>query len=281
MKPTIITNTKAEIAPTGAINAQPTVIPNGKGIAPSTPVSNPKPFVVPGTIRTGIAVDANQLAKLFPAATWGMKDQKEYSRLVDESLQVSTSSTLQNSLHHMDRLQTILKSLADAMLDTPKKGFKFWKNEKSSAELLEHSLDELTQLRQQLGAHLPELKVMQSDMQSIGANLMTLSARLSAQSTAAHYVADQLDPREMRTQALTQQSIAMHQLTVHIQSGMVLRQSTLHSIATLVQKIQDTVLIALPSWIEKISLVAQAKVMNDTEQYSMGKELQTLINKLT
>jgi hypothetical protein len=123
--------------------------------------------------------------------------------------------------------------------------------------------------------------VMQSDMQSIGANLMTLSARLSAQSTAAHYVADQLDPREMRTQALTQQSIAMHQLTVHIQSGMVLRQSTLHSIATLVQKIQDTVLIALPSWIEKISLVAQAKVMNDTEQYSMGKELQTLINKLT
>jgi hypothetical protein len=307
MKPTIITNVKTETAPTDALKAQPTVIPSGKGAAPPLPISNPKPFVVPGTIRTGIAVDANQLAKLFPgsspeviaiatdilsntilesvtheqAATWGMKDQKEYSRLVDESLKISTSSVLQSSLHHMDRLQSILNLLADAMLDAPKKGFRFWKSEKSSKELLEHSLDELTQLRQELGAHLPELKVMQSEMQSIGAHLMSLSTRLSAQSTAAHYVADHLEAHDMRGQALSQQSIAMHQLTAHIQSGMVLRQSTLHSIATLVQKIQDTVLVALPSWIEKISLIAQAKVMNDTEQYSMGKELQTLINKLT
>jgi hypothetical protein len=310
MKRTIITNAKVEAQPDAA-KTKPTVIPSGKPISASASASasglSPKPFVVPGTIRTGLVVEANELATLFPsasteviavardllgntileslsqeqAATWGIQDQRVYSELVDESLTISTSAILQTSLHHMDRLQSILKSLAESMLDSPKKGFKFWRNEKSSLALLEESLNELTQLRKALASYLPELKVMQADIQSVGLNLINLSTRLTAQSVAANYLADQFNAADIRTQALTQQSIAMQQLTAHIQSGMVLRQSSLHTISTLVQRIQETVLIALPGWIEKISLVAQAKVLNDTEQYSMGQELQTLIDKLT
>jgi hypothetical protein len=306
MKRTIITNAKVEVQQ-DTPKAKATVIPSGKQVMPTASGLSPKPFVVPGTIRTGVAIEASQLMKLFPsasteviavardilsntilesltqeqAATWGIQDQKTYSLLVDESLTISTSATLQSCLHHMDRLQSILKSLAEAMLDAPRKGFKFWRSEKSSFELLEESLSELTQLRKELAAHLPDLKAMQSDIQRVAVNLVTLGSRLTAQSVAANYLAEQLDISEMRTQALSQQSIAMQQLTAHIQSGMMLRQSSLHTISSLVQRIQETVLIALPSWIEKISLVAQAKALNDTEQYSMGQELQTLIDKLT
>jgi hypothetical protein len=308
MKRTIITNAKVAVQPDATL-AKPTIIPSGGPAVASAQGQGigQKPFVVPGTIRTGLVVETNELAKLFPtasteviclaknilsdtilesltqerAATWGIQDQKTYSKLVDESLAISTSATLQSCLHHMDRLQSILKSLAEAMLDAPKKGFKFWRNEKSSFDLLEESLNELTQLRQQLASHLPDLKVMQSDIQRVGVNLINLSAQLTAQGICANYLAERLDASDMRTQALSQQSIAMQQLTAHIQSGMVLRQSSLQTISSLVQRIQDTVLIALPSWIEKIALVAQAKILNDTEQYSMGQELQALIDKLT
>ena len=272
------------------------------------------PSVVPGTIRRGVQVSLPELAQRFAAATpealqqaqqllqativdtlgtaqaarWGDEAQQRYGALVDASLQITQSSTLQTSLRHIARLHALLQDMAEEWLAPAKTPLRFWKRSAGPAERLQSSQGELAQLRQHLADALPALRTLQADLQGVCSELAPLAVRLEALSLAAHYVADVLadtldSGADPRAYALLQRASALAQTVVHIQGGLQLRQGSQHSLDGLIHRIQDTVLLALPAWMEQVALATQARQitdMNDTERYALAQQLQALLGRL-
>lgn len=268
------------------------------------------PSVVPGTIRRGVEVSLPELAQRFAAATpealqhtqqllqstivdtlstaqaarWGDEAQQRYGALVDASLQITQSTTLQTSLRHIARLHALLQDMAEEWLAPAKSPLRFWKRSVGPAQLLQSSPGELAQLRQHLAEALPALRTLQADLQGVCSELAPLAVRLEALSLAAHYLADTLDSgADPRAYALLQRASALAQTVVHIQGGLQLRQGSQHSLDGLIHRIQDTVLLALPAWMEQVALATQARQLtglNDTERYALAQQLQGLLGRL-
>jgi hypothetical protein len=271
--------------------------------------------VVPGTIRRGVDVSSAQLAQRFPAATpealqqaerllqgtivdtlsatqaarWGDEAQQRYGALVDASLQITQAATLQTSLRHVARLHALLQAMADQWLVPAKSPLLFWRSSASPAELLQASQGEVAQLRQHLADALPALRGLQAELQGIAGELAPLAVRLEALSLAAHYLADTLadnlaaqpgSDADPRAYALLQRASALAQTVLHIHGGLQVRQGSQHSLDGLIHRIQDTVLMALPAWMEKVALATQARQLNDTERYALAQQLQGLMGQL-
>lgn len=297
----------------GASRPAPTTVAPQPGVAPiASPSASPgaqkaPPSVVPGTIRRGVEVSLPELAQRFPAAMpealqqaqrllqativdtlsatqaarWGEEAQQRYGALVDASLQITQATTLQTSLRHVARLHALLQGIADEWLAPAKSPLLFWKTSAGPAALLQASQGELAQLRQHLAEALPALRSLQAELQGIGSELAPLAVRLEAQSLAAHYLADLLDSgADPRAHALLQRASALAQTVLHIHGGLQLRQGSQHSLDGLVHRIQDTVLMALPAWTEKVALATQARQLNDTERYALAQQLQGLLGLL-
>ncbi len=281
-----------------------------------TTARKPAPSVVPGTIRRGVEVSLPELAQRFPAATpealqhtqqllqstivdtlstaqaarWGDEAQQRYGALVDASLHITQSTTLQTSLRHIARLHALLQDMAEEWLAPAKTPLRFWKRSAGPAERLQASQGELAQLRQHLADALPALRTLQADLQGVCSELAPLAVRLEALSLAAHYLADALTDTDTdgagadpRAYALLQRASALAQTVVHIQGGLQLRQGSQHSLDGLIHRIQDTVLLALPAWMEQVALATQARQltgMNDTERYALAQQLQGLLGRL-
>jgi hypothetical protein len=307
-QPTVIAHASGPaIAPAQSLPT-PYVIRAGQPANPpnTTTVHSSEPSVIPGTIRRGLDIDAAQLAKHFPAALpgalglavhtlqntivstlsashcaqWGMQVQKSYSTAVDASLAITTSVTLQSSLRNIERLQAMLQPLAESLLQAAPKSVLFWKTAPSAQTLLQQAQPELTQLRQHLAQALPELRAMHAGLEHISSELLQLCTTLDAHSIAAHYIADLLGHTDTRAPSLMQQSAALVQMVSHIQQGIVLRGSSSESLQALVHRIQDTVLVALPAWLEKMSLLSHTQQINATERYTLGQHLGGLIAQL-
>lgn len=265
------------------------------------------PSVVPGTIRRGVEVSLPALAQRFPAAMpealqqaqrllqativdtlsasqaarWGEEAQQRYGVLVDASLQITQATTVQTSLRHVARLHALLQGIADEWVAPAKSPLLFWKSNAGPAALLEARQSELAQLRQHLADALPSLRSLQAELQGIGSELAPLAVQLEALSLAAHYMADALDAAaDPRAHALMQRASALAQTVLHIHGGLQLRQGSQHSLDGLIHRIQDSVLLALPAWMEKVALATQARQLNDTERYALAQQLQGLLGLL-
>jgi hypothetical protein len=304
-QPTVIPHSSGSASQAVQPSPAPYVIREGKTINPVL-VRSTEPSVIPGTIRRGLEIDSAQLALHFPAALpgvlslavqtlqntiistlspsqcaqWGMQAQKNYTTAVDASLAITTSATLQSSLRNIERLQAMLQPLADSLLQPAPTSVLFWKAAPSPQALLQRAQPELTQLRQHLAQALPELRAMQARLEHISSELLQLCTTLDAQSLAAHYIADRLGPADACTPSLMQQSTALVHMVSHIQQGLVLRSSSAQNMQALVHCIQDTVLVALPAWMEKISLLSHVQQINATERYTLGQQLHSLIAQL-
>jgi hypothetical protein len=219
------------------------------------------------------------------AARWGEEAQQRYGVLVDASLQITQATTVQTSLRHVARLHALLQGIADEWVAPAKSPLLFWKSNAGPAAQLQASQGELAQLRQHLAEALPALRSLQADLQGIGSELAPLAVQLEALSLAAHYLADALadsldSAADPRAHALMQRASALAQTVLHIHGGLQLRQGSQHSLDGLIHRIQDTVLLALPAWMEKVALATQARQLNDTERYALAQQLQGLLGLL-
>jgi hypothetical protein len=218
------------------------------------------------------------------AARWGDEAQQRYGALVDASLQITQSATLQTSVRHVARLHALLQDIADEWLAPAKTPLRFWKRSAGPAEVLQSSQGELAQLRQHLAEALPALRTLHADLQGVCGELAPLAVRLDALSLAAHYLAYTLDSDvDPRAYALLQRASALAQTVLHIQGGLQLRQGSQHSLESLIHRIQDAVLLALPAWMEQVALATQARqldALNDTERYALAQQLQGLLGRL-
>lgn len=279
-----------------------------------------QPSVVPGVIRKGLVVAAADLARQFPGvpepviaravqvlqgtvldslsparcATWGVQAQQAYGAWVDASLRITQASVLQDAQRHLARLQVLLHTLAESLLAPASPSIAFWRKDPKPWDVLMAQQAELKQLRRHMSAALPALRALQADMRTQAAEWLQLAQQLQADSLAAQYLSDLLlsellvdaqakqapDGADNRPHVLMQQSLALAQTAVQIQASLPVRDAQQHSLDGLVHQVQTTVLLALPAWLEKAALAQQSAQLSETERYTLGQELQAVLNTL-
>jgi hypothetical protein len=274
-------------------------------IAPPPPKVVTKPTAMAGVVRKGIEVTAAELKKKFPGdplsaidrairilqgvivdkltpiscSQWGVDVQRQYESLARESVRLTTSSAVQDGLKHMERLQIILKDIADS-LAPQSSGFHLWGKQKNALELYHGSETELHQLRDHLQDILPSLRETQKKLGDISTKSTSLIDETNAQCIAIQYVEELLGDEDERTSHLTSQRIALLKTIANMKDGVMLRRSISRDIDSLADRIQDSVLVALPGWIDKLMLAFQAqRTVTETERYTLYEGIKALINK--
>lgn len=302
-----------------AVEKTPTRIPTAiKPADPATvkredkPVVIEKPSVIPGGVsRKGLEVTKEDLARSFPGTReeilaeakkilstvimeiltevncrqWGIKQQERYGELVEETLRLTSSKEIKDSSRHVSRLYALLQELAITFREPEPQGFAFWKKRKNPLEVFDSNRTEIEQLSHILRQQLPAISELQAKLEDSSTEFKKLLQQLDAESIAARYLADLLttgnDSRQAFAQRLLDRSLSLSQTVAQIQQGIILRQTTTAEIGKLVSRIQEGVLVALPAWMEQVSVVQAKSALTETEMYTFQQGLDTIVAQLS
>lgn len=288
---------------------KPTGIAASKPIPATPPVAPPvikAASVMPGTIRKGIEVSAAELLRKFPAtpqetiakaivilrgtivetlngaicSQWGSQAQKVYGTLVEESLRLTSSATVRDGMRHASRLYTILGEVGATFQNGGSKGFLHWGKSLTPWEKLTEVRIELDQLRVYLGSILDELRTTQTRLEAIMQELADHTNDLDASNIAAQVIVDHIGMNDSRAPHLLTQCQSLTKTMAQIADGVLVRQATIDQIDALADKIQESILVTLPAWIEKVAFTFQQSSVTETERYSLGQGLEEILNQL-
>ena len=261
--------------------------------------------VMPGVVRKGLEVSTVDLERLFPGysrmtinlvaeilkstivdtlsmvscSQWGGNVQAKYQKLVNESLKLTSAQAVQDGARHNVRLYELLQELVEAFRNEGSSGLIFRKKI-NPEEKLREIREELDQLRDHLGRILPELRVTQERLEEIGSDSGKLAEELQAWSLGANYLADHIGPNDSRSVHLMDQGISLTKMIAHVQEGIMLRNVTIQEVDALADRIQESVLVTLPAWLEKTSFTFRKTKVTDTEHYELRQGLEQIVNQL-
>ena len=306
--PTVISigHTSLDVEKSKLVPLKPTVIPPSSAGTSKSPLMVSQPSVVPGVIRKGLNVTLQDLEKAFPGtpremltrvvqilkdtivetlravtcSQWGQEAQSRYQQLVNESLKITSTTEARDGIQHLRRLYTVLEELALTLQSQGSKGLKFWGKKQTPWEKFQGCEHELDSLRQHLGQILPTLRTQQSRIEEISAEAVRVSEEIDAYSIAASHIADTLGPAHELFNHLMTQVMSLSKATAQIQEGNILRAVHAQGIDALADRIQDGVLVTLPGWIERFSLLVMQPSMSETDAYALRQSLEDLILKL-
>ncbi len=287
---------------------EPTIIPSSTPATaePTKAVIEVKPSVMPGTVRKGLEVSVVELERDFPGTArktlvqvarilkdiivetlttvscskWGVGVQEKYAGLVDQSLALTSASVVQDGMRHNSRLYTLLEEVALSFQDGGSPSLMFWKKRQNPWETLRGHRHELDQLREHLSQALPRLRTTQSSLKELSSRFVELESELDASSVAAHYVAKMLGPGDDRAMHLTDQSMSLTKTIATIQEGRPLREMSITQIDALADRIQESILVTLPAWLERVSLVFHGPSVTDTDCYTLRQGLEEIMQCL-
>jgi hypothetical protein len=260
-----------------------------------------------GVVRKGIEVTAEELGKKFPGdpasaidraililrgtvldvltsiscSEWGVSEQRSYGQIANESIRLTTSSSVQDGMQHMKQLQSILQQIADSLAQPQTNSLLSWGKQKNALELYRESEKELGQLRDYLETILPTLRETQNKLEDISTRSSSLMKEINARCIAIQYIEELLGQEDSRSSHLVNQRIVLLKTIANIQDGITLRTSMIRNIDALADRIQESVLVTLPGWIDKLVLAFQAQTITETERYTLYEGLKALINQKT
>lgn len=274
-----------------------------KSSPPKPPLVINKPSAITGVARKGLEITKDELLRQFPGTAdavlekakkllgeivieilsennclqYGIKKQQCYGELVEKSLKLSSHKSIQDSSRHIARLFTLLQEIALTFQEENGNGFAFWKKKDDPWEKFQIVYPEISQLTSLLNKQMPEIISIRAELNAISLEFLSLLTELDAACIATKFLSDQLK-KESVAQCLLARSLSLAQTVVNIQQGMMTRESTIRDIDKLISRIQDSVLIRLPVWIEHISLFQSKATLTETDIYSCRQELQEVIN---
>lgn len=312
LRPTVLhapTQAAADL-PTPTPSTIPATRRSTQAIPAAAPADTPPQTIVPGTVRQGHKVSPVQLQSIFPAETpqrlqavqqllshtvvetltptdcaqWGVSLQSSYSQLMDQSVQLSRTPTLQRSERHFKRLLDLLQHISTTA-DTPKDNSPwFWRKNKSALELVHEHTPELSHLSQLLQQAWPALNALAAQWDSLVHEVTPLQDALATHSLAAQYLAEHLDrqvPHDPRSAILQRQSATLLQTQAHIQHSAPLRSAQSEHFRALAHHIQHTVLMGLPSWLDQVHLLERTGTPHASQSYTLWQDLQQLLQPQT
>lgn len=277
----------------------PQTLPQG---IPVEKASEKVQTVIPGTSRKYIEVSVNELLTQFPTdklenvtfateilskyclETLSIKDcsdigkaEKEcYSDYIEQYLLISSSNRVQSSLKYMQRFNAIFKDLSDILLNQNKKVGWFGSKPKTIREGLDGHLPEINQLKDYITDAVPFLEVILEDVEQIVINLDALVEDLLSYSMVISHLLTLLPSTDKRAIALEVNGRGILDMISAIQGGAGMRAISLKSVTDLLNAINNTILLGLPAWMERITFQS-ANGFTETECFDLSQKLQSFI----
>ncbi len=262
-----------------------------------------KATVIPGVVRKGIEVSLDKLKEKYPlneiktlrlvkkilkhtyidtidsisASQWGMDKQSKYQDLVDKSLQLLDSRTMQDALQYSSRLQNILKEIAEEFEED--KGIFSIFTKKDPKKKLNSVREELIQLKDMLGNTLPGLRQIQRKLEMSIMDFEKLYDDIMALAVSANFLAEYIDDSSLSSNFLAQE-ISLTKMAATIKEGIVLRKANIQRVDALADKIQETVLVSIPTWIETATLKFRGESITNTTSYKLKQDLKYILRKI-
>jgi hypothetical protein len=300
----IIRAKAAAVAPTAipgeagpASAAAPTALPAGS----PTKAEHATPGVsrVKGVERRSIAIDRSWLAQQYPGyasevleqavielstvapdvfnesdcVKFGLKAQKRYSKSVERLLDLLDSDSLRNAPHHLERLQTLLQDVGEALAD----GGISWLKRESARQRLERVRGEVDQLRRLLEGCADDLMGARTHLQGLARESGVIEKEATGLMLACEVLANRLG--EDRARVLLDRGISLGKTAALLQEQRMQIAASDRDLGVLVARIHDGVLISLPAWMSTV-LAAPNDKLNDTQRYLLRDGLAEVINKL-
>ncbi len=267
-------------------------------VTPPPPTQTLAPRVLPGVIRTGIKVTVSELAKQFPqeseamlaktvqvlahisadSLTWsqaqnvGLGPQKEYGELVQRLLDATSEDVTRVAPQHLARLQTILENCAQ---DFDPQSTSFFK--KARLPAFPSHRNEIDQLRHKLNTCMSELDGPIQRVSEIRDEFHELEFTLLANGLACTWLADNHNLETSVSQVLVDRALSLTKTAGLVRQQTMETQATAVNLDALRDRIQEGVLISLPTWLSKIS---GQPASNDTQRFILRDDLRQIILRL-
>ena len=265
------------------------------------PASLPVPRQMRGQIRRGLKISERDVMARFPlqpeqvaaqvvkvlsciliddldwtqAQTLGVDLQREYGQLVQKLLDASSSDVMRTGPQHLSRLLTILQTCADDFNPTSLLGGWLRKDKTPAVDLYRQ---EIEHLRSKLNVSMSDLDVPVRQIMGVRGKLKHLSEVLTAVSLACEWLADHPSVSEEVRSVLADRMISLTKTVglVHQQQAQSL--ATANQLDALRDRIQDAVLITLPTWLA--TLASQVDELNETQRFVVRDDLRQIIHRL-
>lgn len=286
--------TGKQVSRTSSRVSQPTAFPGVErkklSVRPSDlrqafPGSNSKIYDIAASLLNEISVD---MVTERNAILWGNDVQRSYGELVDQSLTYSQDPVLAKVQRYLNRMLDILGTIdilgvcghnsggaianltkqMNKKVDTPKELGESQNELGLLIRYMNDSLEELLDLKDKLGKLSKQLGKLEDDIEAYALVAMFLSKEPQLQSFAVRY--------EERSMSLTQ-------TLAQIRQNDVIRKIQIEQPLSLVNSIQNVVLVMVPGLISSIAsvlMLQQSRVVSITEASEVSDELRKIVDLL-
>lgn len=209
------------------------------------------------------------------AQTVGVDLQREYGTLVQKLLDASSADVTRTAPQHLSRLLTVLQACAEDFNPTSLVGGWLRKDKPRAVDLYRK---EIEQLRGKLNVSMADLDMPVRQIMDVRGKLNHLSDTLMAASLACEWLADtQVLSDEVRS-VLVDRTVSLTKTAGLVQQQQAQSLATASQLDALRDRIQDAVLIALPTWLA--TLAGQTDTLNETQRFVVRDDLRQIIQRL-
>ena len=294
-------NPVPRVVPSAARGPGAVTVAAAPAVAAAAVPHSPRPM--PGQIRVGLKVRADELARRFPeqppaiidasvrvlggvtpsgfgrlqAQDLGIDVQRQYGVLVQRLLDVSSADVLRSAPQHLSRLLSLLEACAKDFEPAPSVVSR-WLGKNDKPKALDEHRHEIEQLKTRLAACIADLGLPIAQVSDLRAQLGALIESLIAAGLACEWLA------EMPGVGTEVQSVLAERMLSLTKTAAIARQQQAQFLATanhidaLRDRIQEGVLIALPSWLA--NLASRPPTFNDTQRFLVRDDLRQIIDRL-
>lgn len=276
------------------------------------------PTAIPGVERRRIAVNSEELRKLFPAARpdviekalrlveshveeeatdrtavlWGQRAQEDYSRMVSDNLALSRDDALVRATGYLDRMMEILQSIDIEAVGAPTRGggtigtyLRGLNRKIDSLDELEAARVELDQLVKLMDAALGDLLDLKERIEKLSRRMDEIGDDVEAAALAAQFLSDHHSKRSPSlSRRFFERSMSLTQSAVQIRGSTAIRATQIEHPLRLINAIQNVALVTLPGWLGSIAslfvLVHGQRGLTQTQTGELARQLRTIVEQL-
>lgn len=289
----------------GASDRTPTAsggTPDAAGSAAAALPRAPAPRLMPGEVRVGPRTDAEALARRFPQQSpqhlalaarligstplagfgWaeaqhlGLAAQNRYGEAVQALLDVVSMDVVRKAPLQLSRLLRVLELCAEDF-DPPASTVAQWLRKDRPRQTGLHR-NELDQLREALRRHAVELQAPIQAVMALRGRLGALFDELMAWGIACEWLADRSDVEELVRGVLLERAQSVVKTAGLVKAQQAQSLATAGQLDGLRDRIQDAVLIALPSWLAQLAKLPET--LNETQRFVVRDDLRQIIHQL-
>lgn len=209
------------------------------------------------------------------AQTIGIELQRDYGALVQKLLDAGSADVARTAPQNLARLLTVLQACAEDYTPTSKIGGWLRKDKPRAVEV---HRQEIEQLRARLNLSMSDLDVPVRQIMDVRGKLSHLADSLLATSFACEWLCDsQVLSDEVRS-VLIERTVSLTKTAALVQQQQLQSLAAASQLDALRERIQDAVLIALPSWLA--TLASQPESLNETQRFVVRDDLRQIIDRL-